>query len=267
MAAGDVLYIDGTQHQAFGSLDTVAALSPILVNETAITTHVLAGPFGCRGRGGLGLFTEVAAASASSVQVMPLTRIAGKPWMWLPALETTNTGVPILSRGTIWPTFGTSAGGAKIPTAWLDGFVGLLEELVVAVVPSANGGGAAATASVGSGGGAIPLTAVDALADAGNRISIELVDPAALSSPLSITSPDGWAIKVHLETDGAGVIVTTATDVALLFGAYAEPNGWLISATAPIDGGAVMSAAGPVAFTGGDGSPAGPVDVIVKGWA
>jgi hypothetical protein len=48
---------------------------------------------------------------------------------------------------------------------------------------------------------------------AGNGTTVNLIDPAAANSPLSISVGPGLVIDINLETDGAAAIVTTSQEV------------------------------------------------------
>jgi len=96
----------------------------------------------------------------------------------------------------------------------------------------------------------------------GNNISIEYVDPDAEDSPLSVTGTydsenDSFAIVVSLETDGDGLIVSTAADV--LAAVEAEFDGWVTVEIDDSDGGSeddgsgVVTAMAAVNLEGGAG--------------
>lgn len=83
----------------------------------------------------------------------------------------------------------------------------------------------------------------------GNTTSVEYVDPAAVSSPLSV-SVVGNAISVSLETDASGAIISTATQVK----AAVEANGGasaLVSVALVGDGTGVVEAKAAAFLRGG----------------
>lgn len=77
---------------------------------------------------------------------------------------------------------------------------------------------------------------------AGNSISVEYVDPGALSQPLSV-SVEGRKITVSLATDGAGVITSTAADIMAAVNADTDASALVSADLAPDnDGTGVVTA-------------------------
>jgi hypothetical protein len=97
----------------------------------------------------------------------------------------------------------------------------------------------------------IDITAIAAGAT-GNGYSVELLDPSANDSPLSVTTSDYLLFSVNLETDSEGAIVSTAAEVIAALTAYA-PFAALMTAdnTAANDGSGVVEAIAEAALTGG----------------
>lgn len=85
----------------------------------------------------------------------------------------------------------------------------------------------------------------------GNAITIEYVDPGAVSASLSVAVV-GTAIRVSLATDAAGAVTTTATQVRDAVAAHATASGLVTVALAAGNTGAgVVRAMPATALTGG----------------
>lgn len=82
---------------------------------------------------------------------------------------------------------------------------------------------------------------------AGNAITIRLLDPTANTQPLSVTVAT-TAITVHLATDGAGAIITTANQIKAAINAHAIA-GLLVSVTG--SGSSAVTALGTTNLSGG----------------
>lgn len=95
--------------------------------------------------------------------------------------------------------------------------------------------------------------------EGGNDLTIELVDPAAADSPLSV-SVVGTAITVSLATDAGGVVVSTAAEVVAAINASPDASALVFANTyRGNDGDGVVLPAGPESFS--DGLSADPADV------
>ncbi len=116
-------------------------------------------------------------------------------------------------------------------------------------------------ASVTDGAVNVPYTMLtDLKGDFGNAFSVDLIDPGAINSPLMLSSTDGYTMTISLETDGAGVIVTTGQDIqnlltsgnspgttgqnwAIVCDAPNSPSDPVVAETLPLAGGAVANVA------------------------
>lgn len=125
---------------------------------------------------------------------------------------------------------------------------------------SLSGGGQDMTATLtvdcaaGGEGSDVIYTAVTAGSDA-NDITIEYVDPGAVSQPLTITVV-GDAITVSLATDAAGVITSTATLVAAAINGDAAASALVTAVEKDGAGASLVTAMAETALAGGlDSSP------------
>ncbi len=86
----------------------------------------------------------------------------------------------------------------------------------------------------------------------GNSIKIEYDDPAAINSPLSVTV-SGTDITVSLETDGGGVILSTADDIAAAIEGSSASG--LVDVAVTGTGSNVQTAASQTPLAGGTAGP------------
>lgn len=97
--------------------------------------------------------------------------------------------------------------------------------------------------------------AADATGTGGNAITIQLTNPGAPNTALSVTAT-GSAISVVLETDGAGLLASTAADVITALNADAATSALITATGGTGDGsGIAKRMLAPRALTGGSGEP------------
>lgn len=217
---------------------------PIILTDTDATTSQTTDSFDTRGVGLLPLWTTVIADS-DSVNTLVFTRQAGLPFMPCGSLEM-SLSQPLLSTTTVWTPPGLSAGGGTpVPLTWTDAFLGVMDETIVVVQPTAQDPGDT-EAEVTDGAANVTYRITGPIkGDFGNAFVVDLVDPGVVLSPLFVSSVDGFTMTISLETDGTGVIVTTGSDIELLLtGGGGGPGNvgqnWAIVCDAPNDSGAVV---------------------------
>lgn len=270
MADGDVLGIV-SGHQQFGPSGDYA--TPIDLSGTLATTVQTSAVLDTRGSRSIGLYVEVTdyADVSQSVNVLVLTRIAGKPWLIAGAIESNNNNNPTLSRTTVWPPFGIGGGG-PIPAAWYDVWAGLLEESVILVQPhdAILGVPAGATTSFSDPDADLAFSPIGlsgslVAGDFGNAFSVQFVDPGAADQRLRLTSSDGYALVIHCATDGGGAIVTTANDVlGAMYSIFNPFAPFVLTAVATGSGAGLVEATSVLPLSGGAGNTTG-VTYSVKG--
>lgn len=190
----------------------------------AATSNALqnSGVFVTRGLGTIPLrfrVTSVAAPGADkTTMLVALTRETGKPWQ-----------MATLSVAGIGQTFNLArnlpalSSGATAPREWFMG-VNVLDETVVYAVILDTDTAATARYQTVFGGGAGNIRAnMQALGTLGNLFSVTFVNPGTASSPLSVSSPDGYEFRVSLETNGASAIVTTPGDLITAWAVSGSP--------------------------------------------
>ncbi len=190
-----------------GSVAVIGGSRSVSLTDTADPGQVanITDPFDTRGVGSMGFFLETTSWADPSdyLDIIVLTRIAGRPWMTAAVVvqDDNADGTTLAQKAQI--NQNGELRYLKIPV------IGLQDESLVIVQP------------IGAGAGAAGLTldmmpyrafAGGSAGDWANRIKIEYLNPGVPDNPLSVASDDGWTIIVDPATDGDGVITTiTAT--------------------------------------------------------
>ena len=130
---------------------------------------------------------------------------------------------------------------------------------LVGSAPGSSPAGSAASAEFGAGASGFRVVA-DAAGEAGNDISVALVDPGGNNAALAV-AVDGRAITISLATDAGGAITTTATLLVAALNADGEANA-LVTGAVTDTGGGVVAAAAATALAGGT-DPAFPLNTPV----
>ncbi len=90
---------------------------------------------------------------------------------------------------------------------------------------------------------------------AGNAYTVNLVDPAAASSPLSVAVVGGNTVNVSLETDGASAIISTSQDVIDIINATPAASALILPWLAAGDGTEIVTADTAALAGGSDSEP------------
>lgn len=203
------------------------------------------GPFDSRDMLTVAVELDVAATTTPGVgndtlDVQVITRRAGLPWQPVPTAGGSNG---LTFAAAVEMPIGATGLGAVAPGSFLAVATGLLDETTILAEPVDHAGAANGTASVLGGhlvfGATMPFSAQ-------GLFTFAAVDPGAPNQPLAITSDDGYALVIHLATDGGGIVTTTTDDIV----ATGIAQGAYIAALANQVLGHLVAPFGPVPIAG-----------------
>jgi hypothetical protein len=214
------VYTDGTTGSPGDSLTSDGTYAtwgrpyiPIDLSATAATEAQFSDVLDTRGGKSLGLVLRILDTSTPAtdyLQVTVLTRITGLAWMICPILEFDSTEPMLVGFGM---QARVATGGGTLPSETAIAVWGLLDESIIAVGPLGTDN--TWTAAVDETNGVTWFAGISG--SVVGLFGVELVDPGANDSLLSITSVDGYRFTVNLATDSNGDITTTLDDLGMLF--------------------------------------------------
>lgn len=177
-----------------------------------------------RGGRSLALLTEVEPGT-DSVNTLVISRVAGRPWCTIPAIETrTDAPGAIISEKTVWGNL-----GSRSPTTWLDLFPGLLPTSVIIVQPD-QGGPEGRIANVNT----APLT------------------DAAFTFTKAVGTPRLTSVRVTVRGDTTDLVATSATTADLVAALEALPSvgAWNVVVANGTEADTLDGTGWSIAFTG-----------------